>query len=146
LGRPKLKEQLNVKTRGEGCRCHGRQLSSFDAGIGPKDWAAADMIAVRVMGPMKVAVVGAPSYFDSMTEVALEREISLERILLHELIHRINNEFSSLIGAVSRTAAPSVNHEVKVALAYIIELLCHYAELHRALQMPERDTQIDAAT
>jgi DNA-binding transcriptional LysR family regulator len=37
--------------------------SSFDAGIGPKDWAAADMIAVRVMGPMKVAVVGAPSYF-----------------------------------------------------------------------------------
>jgi two-component sensor histidine kinase len=46
---------------------------------------------------------------------------------------------------VSRTAARSVNHEVKVALAHIIELLCHYAELHRALQMPERDTQIDAA-
>jgi DNA-binding transcriptional LysR family regulator len=35
----------------------------FDAGIGPKDWAAADMIAVRVMGPMRVAVVGAPVYF-----------------------------------------------------------------------------------
>jgi len=35
----------------------------FDAGIGPKDWAAADMIAVRVMGPMRVAVVGAPAYF-----------------------------------------------------------------------------------
>jgi DNA-binding transcriptional LysR family regulator len=35
----------------------------FDAGIGPKDWAAADMIAVRVIGPMKVAVVGAPVYF-----------------------------------------------------------------------------------
>ena len=39
----------------------------FDAGIGPQDarvlsWAAADMIAVRVMGPMKVVVVGAPSY------------------------------------------------------------------------------------
>ncbi len=80
-----------------------------------------------------------------MTEVALQREINLERILLHELIHRINNEFSSLIGAVSRTAARSVNHEVKVALAHIIELLCHYAELHRALQMPERDTHIDAA-
>ena len=30
----------------------------FDAGIGPKDWAAADMIAVRVTGPMRVAVVG----------------------------------------------------------------------------------------
>ena len=80
-----------------------------------------------------------------MTEVALKREINLERILLHELIHRINNEFSSLIGAVSRTAARSVHHEVKVALAHVIELLSHSAELHHALQMPERDTQIDAA-
>jgi DNA-binding transcriptional LysR family regulator len=35
----------------------------FDAGIGPRDRAAADMIAVRVMGPMKVAVVGSPAYF-----------------------------------------------------------------------------------
>jgi DNA-binding transcriptional LysR family regulator len=35
----------------------------FDAGIGPRDRAAADMIAVRVMGPMKVAVVAAPDYF-----------------------------------------------------------------------------------
>src|SRR5258707_664533 len=35
----------------------------FDAGIGPQNRAAADMIVVRVMGPMKVAVVGAPSYF-----------------------------------------------------------------------------------
>jgi DNA-binding transcriptional LysR family regulator len=35
----------------------------FDAGIGSKDLAAADMIAVRVMGPMRVAVVGAPAYF-----------------------------------------------------------------------------------
>jgi len=35
----------------------------FDAGIGPRDRVAADMIIVRVMGPVKVAVVGAPSYF-----------------------------------------------------------------------------------
>jgi DNA-binding transcriptional LysR family regulator len=35
----------------------------FDAGIGPREWAAADMVAVRVMGPMKVAYVGAPAYF-----------------------------------------------------------------------------------
>jgi len=80
-----------------------------------------------------------------MTEVALKREINLERILLHELIHRINNEFSSLIGAVSRTAARSVNHEVKIALAHVIELLSHYGELHHALQMPENDTLIDAS-
>jgi DNA-binding transcriptional LysR family regulator len=35
----------------------------FDAGIGPKELAAADMVAVRVMAPMQVAVVGAPGYF-----------------------------------------------------------------------------------
>jgi DNA-binding transcriptional LysR family regulator len=35
----------------------------FDAGIVPRDRVPADMIAVRVMGPMKVAVVGAPTYF-----------------------------------------------------------------------------------
>jgi len=35
----------------------------FDAGIGPKFQAAADMIAVRVTGPMKAAVVGASAYF-----------------------------------------------------------------------------------
>jgi DNA-binding transcriptional LysR family regulator len=38
--------------------------SSFDAGIGPKYWAAADMIAVRLRRPMKVSVVGAPKYFE----------------------------------------------------------------------------------
>jgi len=35
----------------------------FDAAIGIRERAPADMIAVRVTGPMKVAVVGAPAYF-----------------------------------------------------------------------------------
>jgi len=35
----------------------------YDAGIGPRDRAAADMVAVRVTGPMKMALVGAPAYF-----------------------------------------------------------------------------------
>jgi two-component sensor histidine kinase len=74
------------------------------------------------------------------------RTRSPDRTLLHELIHRINNEFSSLIGAVSRTAARSVNHDVKVALAPSVELLSHYAELHRALRMPANDAHIDAST
>src|ERR1700730_2150809 len=34
----------------------------FDAGIGPRDRVPADMIAVRVMGLMKIAVIAAPSY------------------------------------------------------------------------------------
>ena len=36
---------------------------AFDAGIGPHDRVPADMIAVRVTGPMKFVVVGAPTYF-----------------------------------------------------------------------------------
>ena len=35
----------------------------FDAGIGQRDRVPTDMIAVRVTGPMKIAVVGAPTYF-----------------------------------------------------------------------------------
>src|SRR3984885_5523262 len=35
----------------------------FDAGIGSKDHAAADMIAIRAMGPTQLAIVGAPAYF-----------------------------------------------------------------------------------
>jgi DNA-binding transcriptional LysR family regulator len=35
----------------------------FDAAIGPRREVPADMIAVRVMGPVKVAIVGAPTYF-----------------------------------------------------------------------------------
>ena len=35
----------------------------FDAGLGPQRLAAADMIAVRVAGPLRLAVVGAPAYF-----------------------------------------------------------------------------------
>jgi DNA-binding transcriptional LysR family regulator len=39
--------------------------SGYDAAIGPKDWIAADMIAIRITGPLKLVVVGAPSYFAS---------------------------------------------------------------------------------
>lgn len=80
-----------------------------------------------------------------MPEFAMKREITLERVLLHELVHRINNEYSSLVSAVSRTAARAGNQDVKVALAHIVEVLYRYAELHRALQMPENDRHIDAA-
>jgi DNA-binding transcriptional LysR family regulator len=35
----------------------------FDAAIGIRERAAADMVAVRLSGPMRAVVVGAPSYF-----------------------------------------------------------------------------------
>jgi DNA-binding transcriptional LysR family regulator len=37
--------------------------TGFDAGLGRREDAAADMIAVRVTGPIKLTIVGAPSYF-----------------------------------------------------------------------------------
>jgi two-component sensor histidine kinase len=77
---------------------------------------------------------------DTMTEVADER------MLLRELNHRTNNEFAAAITAVSLAARRSNNDEVKAALSGVVELLHQYADVHRALQMPECDTLVDAAT
>lgn len=66
-----------------------------------------------------------------------------DAVLLHELNHRINNEFASAISVVSRAAARSSSNEVKVALANVMELLHRYADVHRALQVPEASTTID---
>lgn len=71
--------------------------------------------------------------------------ISEQHVLLHELSHRINNEFAAAIGAVSAAAARSGNQEVKAALNGVSELLSRYADVHRVLQMPEHGTRVDAA-
>jgi two-component sensor histidine kinase len=80
-----------------------------------------------------------------MTEFATQQPLPQERMLLHELNHRINNEFTAAIAVVSLAAARSGNAEVKSALSGVAELLHQYADVHRALQMPEYDTLIDAA-
>jgi two-component sensor histidine kinase len=69
-----------------------------------------------------------------------------QAVLLHELNHRINNEFASAISAVSLAAAHSGNEEVRRALSAVNELLHSHADVHRALQMPEADGLVDAAT
>jgi two-component sensor histidine kinase len=79
-----------------------------------------------------------------MTEFTAQLS-SLDRVLLHELNHRINNEFASVIGGVSLAAARSINKDVKAALTAVTELLQHYAYVRRALQIPEHDTLADAA-
>jgi two-component sensor histidine kinase len=61
-----------------------------------------------------------------------------QAVLLYELNHRINNEYASAISAVSLAAAHSCNEEV------VNELL--HSDVHRALQMPEADGLVDAAT
>jgi two-component sensor histidine kinase len=68
------------------------------------------------------------------------------RLLLREFTHRINNDFSSAIGVLSLAAARSPNDEVKAALSAVQDRLQSYASVHRALQMPEHSTQIDAAS
>jgi two-component sensor histidine kinase len=80
-----------------------------------------------------------------MTELAVDATVSEEHVLLHELNHRVNNEFASAIGVVSLAAARSSNNDVKTALTGVTELLHHYADVHRALQMPEHgDGELNA--
>jgi two-component sensor histidine kinase len=78
-------------------------------------------------------------------EFEIDRPNSDEHVLLHELNHRINNEFAAAIGVVSAAAARSSNQKVKAALTGVRELLHRYADVHRALQMPEDDAPLDVA-
>lgn len=79
-----------------------------------------------------------------MMEFANQRAVQQNQVLLHELNHRINNEFTAAIGAVSLAAARSGNDEVKAALSGVAELLHQYADVHRALQVPEYDIVLEA--
>jgi len=81
-----------------------------------------------------------------MADSSLDLSIQEEQVLLRELNHRINNEFTSAISVASLAAARSNNKEVKAALTDVTEMLHHYAEVHHALQMPEHDICLDAAT
>jgi two-component sensor histidine kinase len=65
-------------------------------------------------------------------------------LLLRELAHRVNNEFTSIINTVSRAAARTPNPEVKAVLNEATEMLHNYVDVHRALKMPELDTPVDA--
>src|SRR5712672_2295933 len=78
-----------------------------------------------------------------MTEFVLSP--SDNHLLLRELAHRVNNEFTSIINTISRAAARSPNPGVKAALNDATEMLHNYVDVHRALKMPKLDTQVDAA-
>jgi two-component sensor histidine kinase len=79
-----------------------------------------------------------------MTEFASQLPLPQERMLLHELNHRVNNEFATAISVVSLAASCSDSNEVKAALSGVAELLHDYADAHRVLEMPEHDTVRDA--
>jgi two-component sensor histidine kinase len=78
-----------------------------------------------------------------MAELTSHQTSPLEQVLLRELNHRVNNEFASIISAVSLATARSSNEDVKLALIGVSELLHHHADVHHALQMPADDTPVD---
>jgi len=80
-----------------------------------------------------------------MTTLPSQLPFPQAQLLLHELNHRIGNEFCCAISVVSLAAARSSSKEVKAALTDVAEVLHHYAEIHHALQMPEHGIRTDAA-
>jgi two-component sensor histidine kinase len=80
-----------------------------------------------------------------MLELASQNTFPEGKLLMRELSHRINNEFTSAINVISLAAAKSGSSEVKAALDDVSERLHHYADVHRTLQLPEYYTHIDAA-
>jgi two-component sensor histidine kinase len=68
-----------------------------------------------------------------------------ESLLLRELNHRIKNELTSAIYAVSAKAVRSDSAPVKAALLDVVDLLHQCADVHRALHMPDQGRLTDAA-
>ena len=66
-------------------------------------------------------------------------------LLLRELNHRIRNELTSAIFAVSAKAVQSDSVAVKAALLDVVDLLHRCADVHRALRMPDQGRLTDAA-
>jgi two-component sensor histidine kinase len=70
---------------------------------------------------------------------------SLDRLLVREITHRVNNEFASAIQVVSLIAARSSSQDVKAALAGVTDKLHSYAGVHHALQAPANNDLIDTS-
>jgi two-component sensor histidine kinase len=66
-------------------------------------------------------------------------------LLLRELNHRIKNELTSAIYAVSAKAVHSDSVAVKTALLDVVDLLHQCADVHRALRVPDQGRLTDAA-
>ncbi|MEH2474552.1 two-component sensor histidine kinase [Nitrobacteraceae bacterium AZCC 2161] len=65
-------------------------------------------------------------------------------LLLRELDHRIKSEITSAICAVSIKAEQSDSIAVKAALLDVVDVL-PWADVHRALHMPDQERLTDAA-
>lgn len=69
--------------------------------------------------------------------------MDLERLLLRELSHRINNELAVAIGSVAVAANRCSSEEGKATLRGVQDRLENQARVHQALKMPECTTVIE---
>ncbi|WP_088345319.1 MULTISPECIES: sensor histidine kinase [Rhodomicrobium] len=66
-------------------------------------------------------------------------------LMLREITHRVCNEYSSAIAALSLAAAQSTSSDAKAVLSAAADRLFAFANVHRALQMPAEDDAADLA-
>jgi two-component sensor histidine kinase len=100
--------------------------------------------AARISGSLTMQAIQMKKEIATVID-ADHSAISTECLLFRELSHRINNEFTSLIGVASLIASRSTSDEVKSALSGVADVLHNYAGLHRALQMLTSSTMIEAS-
>ncbi len=80
-----------------------------------------------------------------MTKHLVQLQKPDESLLLRELNHRINNELTIAIYAVSAKAVRSDSVAVKAALLDVVDLMYQWADVHQALHMPDLGRLTDAA-
>ena len=81
-----------------------------------------------------------------MVEISTSQARSPEPLLLlREMTHRVSNEYSAAITALSLAAARTSNPEARAAISAAAERLHDYADAHRALQMPRAAARVDLA-
>jgi len=75
-----------------------------------------------------------------------ERGTVVERLLLREFFHRINNELASAIGLISVANGCCNSKEASAVLTTVLERLENYASVQHSLQLPEYSTTIELTT
>jgi len=81
----------------------------------------------------------------AMTEHIVHSSNPDGSLLLRELNHRVRNELTSAICAISAKAVQSDSVPVKAALLDVVDLLHRCSDVHRALNMPDHGRLTEAA-
>ena len=68
-----------------------------------------------------------------------------ERLLIRELTHRINNEFTCAANMIALAIARARDREATAALTTVMEHLEDYARVHRAMREPDIEAGVDAS-